>query len=57
MKEQETLIKGYERIKKRIDGVFCYFQSGAEYSRYYHYSLVYKLLLFIFWWDQLVVHR
>ena len=43
-----------ERIERRVSVIS---NLVAEYSRYYHHSLVYKLLLFIFWRDQLVVHR
>ena len=58
IEEQEALIKGYARVKKRIEQrVSVISNLVAEYSRYYHHSLVYKLLLFIFWRDQLVVHR
>jgi hypothetical protein len=58
IEEQEALIKGYARIKKRIERrVSIISNLVAEYSRYYHHSLVNKLLLFIFWRDQLLVHR
>jgi uncharacterized membrane protein (DUF485 family) len=41
IEEQEALIKGYARIKKRIERrVSVISNLVAEYSRYYHHSLL-----------------